>query len=375
MEPRTDHDRAASHGFTLVEIMVALAIGMIVIASAMSLFSDAANAAFTVTQRAEMQQNARAAINNIAYDLRTASTGMPQGGIPLPTGGGLPATKFACDASPACYVANNTFPGQILYSIVPNTAGGPVITGRNSDSITISYVDSSAQCTWCFDGTSTALVSLNSYNLASITKVGTTMVVVPDPHLVCLVTNPVVGVQVGDILMLSNANGNALGLVTAVNNITGAITFADNDLLKMNQTTATAGNIIYALSNSGSPGTYPPTVMLRVLVITYYLQLPVDPSGVTGQPRLMRQVNVASPAPVAEGIEDLQLTYDDFDDTAGVAHNNLNTGILLNQIRKVNIYVYGRSPYLGPLRNTLYQRQLLVTSITPRNISFRDRYQ
>jgi prepilin-type N-terminal cleavage/methylation domain-containing protein len=379
MKPLNHYRRETAKGFTLVEVLVAMALGMIVIAAAMSLFSDAANATFTVTQRSEMQQNARAAINNIAYDLRTAGTGMPQGGVTLPTGTSIPATKFGCDAT-TCYVTNNTFPGQVLYAVTSNTGGGPTVTGRSSDSITISYVDSSAQKTWCFDGSSTATVSLNSYNVASITKTGTTMVIVPDPKLVCLVTDAVVGVQVGDIIMLSNANGNALGLVTAVNTTTGAITFADGDVLKINQTTATAGNIIYALSNAGTPGTYPPTSMLRLMINTYFVQVPVGPSGVvggsdSGQPRLMRQVNITTPSPVAEGIEDIQFTYDIFDDTAGAATNNLTTGILLNQVRKVNIYVYARSPYLGPLRNTLYHRQLLVSAITPRNLSFRDRYQ
>src|SRR5277367_109577 len=99
MTNRTRTNRARNYGFTLVEIMVALGVGMIVIASALQLFSNAANASFTVTQRAEMQQNARAAINNIQYDLRTTGTSMPQGGIALPTGGTLGTSLFGCDTT------------------------------------------------------------------------------------------------------------------------------------------------------------------------------------------------------------------------------------------------------------------------------------
>src|SRR5271155_1044986 len=143
---RTNNDRCKStSGFSLVEIMVALGVGMIVIGSAMLLFSTASKMSFTVSQRVEMQQNTRAAINNITYDLRTAGTAMPQGGIPLPSGAGISNTSFACSTAPCTppsaagngYVNTNTFPGQMFYSLVPNTASGITITGRPSDSVTM----------------------------------------------------------------------------------------------------------------------------------------------------------------------------------------------------------------------------------------------
>src|SRR5271155_1321005 len=140
MHIKTYQNRATSQGFTLVEIMVALGVGMIVIASALELFSHAASASFTVTQRAEMQQNARAAINNIQYDLRTTGTSMPQGGIALPTGGTLGNSLFGCGTT-QCYVNTNNYPGQVFYSLLPNTGAGITITGRQSDSITMAYVD------------------------------------------------------------------------------------------------------------------------------------------------------------------------------------------------------------------------------------------
>ena len=47
-------------GFTLIELLVASSIGLIVILTMTSLFKAGMDATFTVTQRAEVQQNMRA---------------------------------------------------------------------------------------------------------------------------------------------------------------------------------------------------------------------------------------------------------------------------------------------------------------------------
>jgi hypothetical protein len=118
-------------------------------------------------------------------------------------------------------------------------------------------------------------------------------------------------------------------------------------------------------------------------VITYYLDVPPGPDGVRYTtddlpPRLMRQVNGQTPAPVAEGIADLQFSYDIFDEGAGSATANLSDAGLSygkspNQIRKVNIVsMTARSAQKGVKG---YQGVDLATSVGVRNMSFRDRYQ
>src|SRR5437879_7212972 len=97
-------------GFTLVELMVASFIGVLVIAVMTSLFKTGMDATFTVTQRAETQQNMRAAIELMTKDLGLAGAGLPSGGLQLVTGGTL--SKFACDQTGTCYVPNNTYPNS-----------------------------------------------------------------------------------------------------------------------------------------------------------------------------------------------------------------------------------------------------------------------
>ena len=52
----------SQRGFSLLELMVASIIGLIVIMAMTQLFRMGMNATFTVAQRAETQQNLRAAI-------------------------------------------------------------------------------------------------------------------------------------------------------------------------------------------------------------------------------------------------------------------------------------------------------------------------
>src|SRR5258708_35440490 len=76
------------HGFPLLELMVSMALGLIVMASLASLFKTGMNSTMLVTQRAETQQNMRAAIDLMVKDISMAGAGVPSGGIQLPHGAG-----------------------------------------------------------------------------------------------------------------------------------------------------------------------------------------------------------------------------------------------------------------------------------------------
>jgi len=71
------------------------------------------DSAILVTQRAETQQNMRAAIDLMVKDISMAGAGLPSGGIQLPTGAGSTATKFGCDQSGTCHVPTHNYPTAI----------------------------------------------------------------------------------------------------------------------------------------------------------------------------------------------------------------------------------------------------------------------
>jgi hypothetical protein len=177
-------------------------------------------------------------------------------------------------------------------------------------------------------------------------------------------------VQAGDVLVLCNANGCAAATVTAVDAVTKQVSLAAGDPLHLNQPAAALGNVASLASPPGS-GTYPQTQAFRALIVTYYIDTTTDPAA----PRLMRHVGANSAVPVAQNIENLQISYDTFDENAGAATVNLpDAGGLPNQIRKVNIQITSRARF-GRLAGRGFERMGLVTSVSPRNLSFRDRYQ
>ncbi|MGZ4790169.1 MAG: hypothetical protein ACXVZX_16750, partial [Terriglobales bacterium] len=86
-----------------------------------------------------------------------------------------------------------------------------------------------------------------------------------------------------------------------------------------------------------------------------------------------------TPTPVAEHIEDVQFTYDVFDDSSNQLTVNLPDAATgnppipkPNQIRKINMTITARSSRPNAQGN--YDRLTVTTSIGPRNLSFHDRY-
>jgi prepilin-type N-terminal cleavage/methylation domain-containing protein len=361
-----------NHGFTLVEMLIAMAMGLILIAAATQLFSQALNATFLISQRAEMQQNGRAAVGLLSQDISLAGAGMPTGGVQLPTGTGNNPI-YGCDQL-KCYVAGAApagiaYPTQHLDGIVPSPGAGLPMSagGANTDVITIAYADTNS--------------SINQYKVTAFGPAGTSITlaqITPSPTVPAL-NDPALGIKVGDLILVTN-NGSAVGEVTGVTATT--ISFADLDALHINQSAAGSGNM-NAVSTPAPPG--PPSTIvvsaIRILVITYYLDLPPGPDGIRYTaddlpPRLMRQVNGQTPTPVADNIADLQFTYDVINAT-NVDSSNIKdiiaAGYAPGQIRKVNIAsMAARSQMHGKQG---FQGVDLATSVGVRDMSFRDRYQ
>ena len=341
-------------GYSLVELLIAMALGVLVLTAAMMMLTKAMDATFMVTQRAEMQSNARTAVSFLSRDLSLAGTGFPQGGIQGPTGAGSSAPRFGCSAVQGCYFGLNQYPNNYITAIVPNPNGGPLQLGVQTAIVTVVYLDTT--------------LPLNTFPLAAVSASGNqiTFAAGYNPPI----NDPVVGLQVGDVLYLQNANGTAMAEITGIGG--NVITLANLDPLNLNQSAAASGNV-KSLANPSPPavaGTYPQISAYRLNVITYFIQVQAN-----GTPRLMRQVNAQNAVPIADNIENLQLSYDIFDDTAGVATANLpDANLKPNQIRQVNIVVTARTPSRQKPFND-FQRLTLATSVVPKNLSFRDRYQ
>ena len=78
----------SDRGFTLIEMMISLAVGLVIVGAAVQLFSRGVNATWLISQRAELQQNARASSNLLNKDISLAGAGLPTGGVALASGTG-----------------------------------------------------------------------------------------------------------------------------------------------------------------------------------------------------------------------------------------------------------------------------------------------
>jgi hypothetical protein len=115
----------------------------------------------------------------------------------------------------------------------------------------------------------------------------------------------------------------------------------------------------------------------RVLMVSYFID-----NSVPNIPRLMRQINMNAPRPVAEVIEDLQISYDYVNGTTPINNqtSSINAAatcgcaITDNQIRKVNLYMAGRSDQVLSSTNQ-YMRNNFATQLDIRSLAFVNRYQ
>ena len=345
-------------GFTMIELLMTMAVTVIIIGGAILLFTSSAQSSTRSLKYSDIQTEARAALSQITRDLSQAGTGVPLNGIPIPSllAGGI-NPNFACDTT-QCYTGGDVpFTQGLLYKVTPGNAIGPTVS-EPSDAIKVVYVDPTLN--WSAVQAATIAANGGSVIMPAATA--------PAP------TDPNVGITPGDVMLLQNAYGSAVGVVTAV---AGQTIFFGADPLNINQVAAPSGNI-KALATPGSkPLTYPATQVSRLIMVTYFIQPFVGPNGPDA--RIMRQIGTHPPVPIAEHIEDLKFTYDIVDPiTSALTANSLNavTGVppvsQPNQIRKVNISVTARAVRREATGDFL--RINLTTSIGPRNLSFRDRY-
>lgn len=372
---RTTKPTSTARGFSLVELLVAIALGLIVLAATTQLFKNGMDATVLVSQSSEMQQNVRATLNLVSKDVSMAGSGLPSGGLALPYGAGATASFFAVDPTKA-WLANNTYPTGIvsgapvtnfMYGIIPGAAngmelGGPATltaTGAGSDAVTVIYED------YAFP--------LNQYiaSFPAANPNGDAVSFAPPavpPANFPAIQSPT-GIQVGDLILLNNPAGYAVGEVTGITpaGANTKLTFANGDPLNINQSGAAKGNIKYII-----PGGAPTAV--RIWAVTYFIEVPPAASG--QPPRLMRQVNGQAPAPVADNIIGLKVTYDLCDGTNGPNCSNVPNALAApfspSQVHKVNIQIMGQtlSSYGNKSRSTV-----LATSVSTRSLSFKDRYQ
>jgi prepilin-type N-terminal cleavage/methylation domain-containing protein len=368
-------------GFTLVELMVAITITLVVLAAALATFNDTVHSNQLVSMRADMTDNLRAGLNLIQQDLLQVGTGIPTGGIAIPN---TPNAAGTCNIGQPVNRPNLqgglTFPvcNFSLPAVEPGKDLGPQVTspdvapGPNSDIITVLFADNTL---------SLDKDPINRPASPGVTACGGTIAadgdsVTFDPAATCHdLTQASVPVQAGDLIMFTNAQGNAIQVVTAV---VGAQTLkfaaGAGDPFNLNGRKDAQGTIVQ-LQNldpvTNQPnGNYPPTTATRIWMISYYLDNIADPQHV----RLIRRVNFRPGQPVGDTLENLQFTYNFVDGVTNPSgQQTIPAGLSESQIRAINVSLWARSPRLWAKTNH-YLRDNLSTQVSLRSMAFVNKY-
>lgn len=378
-------------GFTLIELLIAMTVTLVLLYAAVLAFQNASNSNQIVVQSADMTDNLRAGLNLIQQDLQQAGAGIPVGGISIP----FTANASGCGTTAAInrpiLGGHSTFPAcnSTMPAIEPGNSLGPALTAPDATAGTASNPDPSGitdEVTMLYEDNSLKLDSLPVYSSTqcpggSVVLTGTTLVVTFDTNCINFSTAGI-QLQVGDLILLTNPNGNTLLCVTGIAG--NSLTFASGDAFGLNgrNKTDTSGTIAQMESGctTGANACFPSTLATRVWMVTYYLDNVTSPPWV----RLVRQINmpvvgsttIDQPTPVGETLENLQFTYNFVDGIANPSNQpTVPAGNSESQIRSVNVYLAARSNYnLNRGTSTSYARNNLMTQVSLRSMAYVDRY-
>ena len=373
----------SQRGFSLLELLVASSIGVAVVLVMTSLFKTGMDATTRVSQRAETQQNMRAAVELITKDISLAGAGLPAGGLQLTTAG---LSRYGCNQTGTCYVTNGNYPNSgatpnYMYAIEPGFGTG--VQNGLAIAAAPGLINSSLTAVYCDYN-----FPLTNFNFTITSTTTATVAVINGGVQPNNILAPG-GLQVGDLLLFTvniagdgkTVNGNSsIQTAAVVAEVTGipnnaAVQFNTSDALNFNHTNGSNNLAAVSAAIAAAPaGSNPRTSVCRLQVVSYFLQIP--PAGGTVQtPRLMRQVNGLDAVPVADNIINLQFTYDIISVGTGTLVANQQDPIAAGQspnlIKKVNIWVMGASPITGGNKS---QNMYLATSVATRDMSFCNSY-
>ncbi len=295
--------RRPEAGFTLIEIMAALAILAIAMTAVFATFSSQQKSFTNQNRVAEMQQNLRLAADMLVRDIRLAGYGLPV------------STGTSAD--------NVALPGSMNpHGITTIRALYPVDNTTGPDQFYVLYLydmdanQPPAELTSNMTATTTATVD----NTSGFVTGGGELVLVTD--------------RVTADLFLSTSGGTA----TTLNFATGTSAYNDGTLHPK----------LYAVGTQ--PGS-PPTVAAKARFVRYFIDNVTDPNHPTLMVDRLTTGTASDRQPVADDIEDMQLSYgldtdaDGDVDTFRCAKGGtavFSTG-QIQQIRQVRLHLVARS--------------------------------
>lgn len=378
------------NGFSLIELMTAMAVMLIVTTATVTALMQAARVTQGVTMEAATQENLRAGMHFMVRDIMQAGEGLPPAGISIPNSGSevsgvnWPSTSTVFTST--YVILNGIVPGYQMGQLAKgiSAAGAAISTGaKTSDIITVLYADNSlvdSSGRYLNGAPVNATACSGSTISASLVTLSSSCFTMPGSG-----ASPI---SAGNLIMFQNSNGTALEYVTSVSGQN--LHFASGDPAGLNSPNSTSypNGTVAALLAAGTAQ----TTITRIWMVTYYL----DSTTSSIHPQLVRQVSYPAfpsatnqnnpPQPIADDIEALNFTYDITDSSApsGTYPNGAGDATQPaswtspsagsdkpSQIRAVNIYLAGRSSgaYQMGTAQTYFHNNL-STQVAIRSLDF-----
>lgn len=389
----THQHRPNEAGFSLPELLIAMLIVLVVMAATMTSLGNAYRSVENARGIIDVNNNLRIGADLMVRDFIQVGQGLPTGRVvQVPNGTG--ALRFQRPHPQGSTCTQWDAGITTLPAVTVGPGCGPVVNQVATDTVTTLAVDSVLDT-----------VPVNSFDLASHRATVSTPAQATGG--LDISTGSGDDVEVGDLMMFTKGSMSALVYVTAFDGVQ-TFTFAAGDPMNLNQFAAALNGTVddlattppcSALAAGTSCDPSAPTLatitprsstVSRVRMITYYLDNTIDPTT----PRLIRHMNWGPPAlpvnqrglTVAFALDNLQISYDMVDGVTNpsgvkmVAADLAGTGRCApnacspNQIRKVNVYLAGRSTQTFSLTRRFF-RNALETQVSLRSLALVDRYR
>ena len=399
---------AGEAGFSLPEVLIAMALMLLVLGGVFTAMTNAMEAQRTVREITAMNGNLRVSMDLVVRDMLQVGQGLPTGRrVSIPSGAGSARLVYPGDGPgiPDDGPCTGVTQFANLTSLPAVTVGpnlGPRVNGICTDVVTTLAVDSAFQ----------------QEGVAAITANGRSITIDNDvdidgagADLDGIANN----IRPGDLIMLTKGTRSTLLQVSSIDD-GNVLNFDPGDSLNLNQfdnaDPLVMGGTINALraaspidplvtaqdvgpdniagtaddAPAGQWGTGQ-TAASRVWMITYYVDSLTNPTN----PRLVRIINNQPPTVVGMGVEALRFTYDIGDGVLNPTNVRMVPADLLangpcddpgtgtnevcseNQIRKVNVVLAMRSEERSPHGD--FYHNTLFTQVSLRSMAFVDRYR
>jgi len=344
--------RPKQAGFSMVELVVAMAVMLIVVAAVFSLARDSMKVAATTYEMTDAQQNMRTAQEFINRDLMNAGDGLESiSYIRVPQG-------FVTSYVTLNPVTDPATPGIInlgIFTTDNNVPANTAVTGTVPPMIIRTATDRQ-----------TILEQDHEFLFNNLNSIGLVPTAINPAGSVITIPagDPMTTFTVGEVYFLTSSAGGAFCTITNINSAARQLSFVASDPYNLNQPGA-VGNI-WAISGGRTLA----TSLQRMKIIQYY---------VTSTGLLMRRVfgvqgSGFRESMIAEHVLDVQFNYslittDASGNVTPSATTALTTSAQQLAVRQVEVRVTVETPHV--IQNGLRQPLTMTTSTSVRNMQFR----